>query len=95
MRKVAGERILKVVTARRKGRGGHNQTEFELGVGYLVDANGDPTGKVVIRTEQVDTGVPPIVAILDAGIADDFSYNFIDAIGFATGAVVDIKEEIA
>lgn len=95
MRKPADERILKVVEARRKGRRGKNQTEFELGVGYLVDDNGNPTGKVVIRTEQRASGVPPLVAVLRVGIADDLCCGLIDAIGFAKGEIVEVEEKVA
>ena len=92
MKKVTDERILKIVSARRKGRWGNNQTEFELGVGYSVTEDGKPTGKVVIRTEQVESGVPPVVAILDAGIADDLCLGLIDAIGFAKEEIGEVLE---
>lgn len=83
MADVAGERIVKTVIARRKGRRAGEQTEFELQVGYVVDEAGNPTGEVRIRTKQMDTGVAPVVGTLDLNSAEDFCTGFIDSIGFA------------
>ena len=83
MKEISDERMLGIYKARRKGRHGADQTEFEIGVGYLVNTDEEPTGQVVIRTEQLDSGVAPIVAVLEISTADDFCTKLIDAIGMA------------
>ena len=89
MKKVQGEKILRTVTAKRKGRNENDQTEFELGVGYVVDKNNRPTGYVRIRTEQISSGVAPVVATLDLKTAEQFCTSLIDAIGFAEQTLAD------
>ena len=53
LREVKGERILAVITARRK----RNQKEFLLGVGIVLGSNEEPNGQIRIRNEQMDSGV--------------------------------------
>ena len=62
MRTVYGEKLLQVITARRKG----NKTLFEIGIGYETDVNGSATGRVRIRTEQIESGNSPVVASVPA-----------------------------
>ena len=73
MKKIKGENIVQVIYAHRKGRNRVNdQTRFELGVGYCLDDCGDPTGKIRIRTEQIESTVAPVVATLDLDVAKVF-----------------------
>ena len=60
MKNIPREKLLEVIVARRKG----NRTEFEIGVGYESDTSGCPTGRIRIRTEQIASGVAPVVASL-------------------------------
>lgn len=58
MKVVAGEKLLEIIVTRRKG----NKTPFELGIGYETDSRGSATGRVRIRTEQIESGIAPLVA---------------------------------
>lgn len=62
MKVVNREKLLQVITARRKG----NHTEFEIGVGYETDDSGVATGRIRMRTEQLDSGNSPVVASVSA-----------------------------
>lgn len=83
MKDVEGEVIVRTFKVKRKGRGGHDQTEFELGIGYCVDGNGKPTGEVRLRTEQIDSGVAPLVATIENECAEGFCTALIDSIALA------------
>lgn len=83
MKKVKGEKIIHVIRAHRKGRNERDRTEFELGVGYCLDDDDNPTGEIRIRTEQIASGVAPVVATLDLNVAEELCTALIDSIGFA------------
>jgi hypothetical protein len=75
-----GETILAVVTAERK-RSPH--TRFSLGVGIVVDDTETPTGQIRFRTEQIDSGVPPVVGTLSIEAAEEFCTGLQKAISIA------------
>lgn len=83
MKEVKGEKIITVVRVHRKGRNETDRTEFELGVGYCLNDDNNPTGQIRIRTEQIDSGVAPIVATLESDEAEEFCIGLIDSISIA------------
>lgn len=84
MKTVAGEKIITVVKANRKGRGTNKQTAFEIGIGIVLDEQGNPTGKIRIRTEQIESGVAPVVGTIQLDKANTLCEGFIDSISLAT-----------
>ena len=85
MKNVLGEDLTAIVRANRKGNGGSRETQFELGIGYVTDFAGKPTGEIRIRTEQIETGVAPIVGTLKLDKAEEILRGLIEAIQIAKG----------
>ncbi|OFX13713.1 MAG: hypothetical protein A2Z18_08675 [Armatimonadetes bacterium RBG_16_58_9] len=79
MKNVKGERIIAEIIARRK----RNGTKFLLGVGIVLTRDDKPNGQIRIRTEQIESGVPPIVATLSLNAAQEFCDGLQEAIKIA------------
>lgn len=87
MKDVPNERILHVVRARRKGRSKDDQTPFEIGVGIVTDHEGNCTGEIRLRTEQISSGVAPVVGTFDIEAAEKLAATILTAIELAKQAI--------
>lgn len=84
MNSVAGERLFSSVTATRKGsRGGNPKSEFEIGFGVVMEGSHD-TDMIRVRTQQSDSGVPPIVGAISITNAETLRDGLNEAILRAT-----------
>jgi hypothetical protein len=80
LKKLPDEVLVEVISAYRKTKG---QTKFELGVGYIIEKSGKPTGKIRIRTEQLSSGVAPVVGTLELEEARKLQKSLEKAINIA------------
>lgn len=87
MKKVRGEKIIAEVNARRKGRRVGEQTPFCLGIGVVTDGAEELTGEIRIRTEQLDSGVAPIVGTMTLDEAETFCIGLVESIDQAKVAL--------
>lgn len=87
MKSVEGEKLITIITARRKGTGGvSRKTPFELGIGNVTDFRGRPTREIRIRTEQIASQVAPVVGTLTLSEARELLIGLQKAIVIAEQA---------